>query len=84
MQEVERLKALLITNEASEKLAEKKLADAIIRAPFPGAIKHRVRASGEYLKVQGAGHGARAGPIACGRGWQCPSMGWMVKRRRGR
>ena len=33
LQEVERLKALLITNEASEQLAEKKLADATIKAP---------------------------------------------------
>ena len=53
LQEVERLKALLITNEASEHLAEKKLADAIIRAPYPGSVKSRDVHPGEYLKVQG-------------------------------
>jgi RND family efflux transporter MFP subunit len=52
LQEVDRLKALLISSEASEKLAEKKLADAAIRAPFPGAIKTRNVHPGEYLRVQ--------------------------------
>jgi RND family efflux transporter MFP subunit len=52
LQEVDRLKALLISNEASEKLAERKLRDAVIRAPFPGAIKTRDVHPGEYLKVQ--------------------------------
>jgi len=52
LQEVDRLKALLISSEASEKLAEKKLADASIRAPFPGAIKTRSVHPGEYLRVQ--------------------------------
>ena len=52
LQEVDRLKALLISSEASEKLAEKKLADASIRAPFPGAIKTRNVHPGEYLRVQ--------------------------------
>src|SRR5213594_3739653 len=52
LQEVDRLKALLISSEASEKLAEKKLADAAIRAPFPGAIKARNVHPGEYVKVQ--------------------------------
>lgn len=52
LQEVDRLKALLISNEATEKLAEKKLNDATIRAPFPGAIKTRNVHPGEYLKVQ--------------------------------
>lgn len=52
LQEVDRLKALLISSEASEKLAEKKLADAAIRAPFPGAIKTRSVHPGEYLRVQ--------------------------------
>src|SRR5437660_8666701 len=52
LQEVDRLKALLISSEASEKLAEKKLADAAIRAPFPGAIKTRSVHPGEYVKVQ--------------------------------
>jgi membrane fusion protein, multidrug efflux system len=52
LQEVDRLKALLVSSEASEKLAEKKLHDATIRAPFPGAIKTRDVHPGEYLKVQ--------------------------------
>jgi RND family efflux transporter MFP subunit len=53
LQEVDRLKALLVSSQASEKLAEKKLNDAIIRAPFPGAIKTRDVHPGEYLRVQG-------------------------------
>lgn len=52
LQEVDRLKALLVSSEASEKLAEKKLEDATIRAPFPGAIKTRDVHPGEYLRVQ--------------------------------
>jgi RND family efflux transporter MFP subunit len=52
LQEVDRLKALLVSSEASEKLAEKKLEDATIRAPFPGAIKTRNVHPGEYLRVQ--------------------------------
>ena len=52
IQEVNRLKAQLISNEASERLAEKKLADATIRAPFPGSVKSRDVHPGEYLKVQ--------------------------------
>lgn len=53
LQEVDRLKALLVSSEASEKLAEKKLSDATIRAPFPGSIKTRDVHPGEYLRVQG-------------------------------
>lgn len=52
LQEVDRLKALLVANEATEKLAEKKLSDATIRAPFPGAIQKRSVHPGEYVKVQ--------------------------------
>src|SRR5881398_3497817 len=52
LQEVDRLKALLISSEASERLAEKKLNDSTIRAPFPGAIKTRNVHPGEYVKVQ--------------------------------
>jgi RND family efflux transporter MFP subunit len=52
LQEVDRLKALLISSEATERLAEKKLNDATIRAPFPGAIKTRNIHPGEYVKVQ--------------------------------
>lgn len=52
LQEVDRLKALLISSEATERLAEKKLGDASIRAPFPGAIKARSVHPGEYLRLQ--------------------------------
>ncbi len=52
LQEVERLKALLISGEASEHLAEKKLADATIRAPYSGSVQSRAVHPGEYLKVQ--------------------------------
>jgi RND family efflux transporter MFP subunit len=52
LQEVERLKALLLSSEASEHLAEKKLADATIRAPYHGSVKSRDVHPGEYLKVQ--------------------------------
>src|SRR5258707_2758726 len=52
LQEVDRLKALLISSEASEKLSQKKLGDATIRAPFPGSIKTRSVHPGEYVRVQ--------------------------------
>jgi len=52
LQEVERLKALLISSEASASLSEKKLGDATIRAPFPGAIETRSVHPGEYLRLQ--------------------------------
>jgi RND family efflux transporter MFP subunit len=52
IQEVDRLKAVLISSEASKRLAEKKLADATIRAPYPGSVKSREVHPGEYLKVQ--------------------------------
>jgi membrane fusion protein, multidrug efflux system len=52
LQEVDRLKALLVSSEASERLAEKKLNDSTIRAPYPGSIKTRNVHPGEYLRVQ--------------------------------
>ena len=52
LQEVDRLKALLISSEASEKLAQKKLGDATIRSPFPGVVKTRNVHPGEYVRVQ--------------------------------
>jgi len=52
LQEVDRLKALLVSSEASERLAEKKLNDSTIRAPYPGSIKTRDVHPGEYLRVQ--------------------------------
>jgi len=54
LQEVNRLKALLVSSEAMERLAEKKLNDATIRAPFAGSIKTRDVHPGEYVKVQSA------------------------------
>ena len=52
LQQVEQLKAQLQSSEAAGKLAEKKLADTEIRAPFPGSIKERRVSLGEFLKVQ--------------------------------
>jgi membrane fusion protein, multidrug efflux system len=54
LQEIDRLKALLISTEASEKLAEKKLSDATVRAPFSGSIRSRNIHPGEYLRAQTA------------------------------
>src|SRR6516225_7467515 len=51
LQEVDRLKALLVSSEASERLAEKKFGDATIRAPFPGSVKTRDVHPGEYLRL---------------------------------
>ncbi len=50
--QVEQLKAQLQSSEAARNLAEKKLADAAIRAPFPGSVKQRRVSPGEYLRVQ--------------------------------
>ena len=52
LQQVDQLKGQLQASEAACKLAEKKLADASIRAPFPGSIKERRVNPGEYLRVQ--------------------------------
>jgi RND family efflux transporter MFP subunit len=52
LQDVQRLKALLISSEASAGLANKKLEDATIRAPFPGAVETRNVHPGEYLRLQ--------------------------------
>jgi RND family efflux transporter MFP subunit len=52
LQDVDRLKALLISSEASAALAAKKLGDATIRAPFPGAVETRNVHPGEYLRLQ--------------------------------
>ena len=52
LQEVEQLKAQLQGSEAARDLAAKKLEDASIRAPFPGAVKERRVSPGEYLTVQ--------------------------------
>jgi len=52
LQDVDRRQELLVSSEATEKLSEKKLADAAIRAPFPGSIRTRSVHPGEYLRVQ--------------------------------
>ena len=52
LQEVNRLKAQLISSDASAALAEKKLSDATIRAPYPGAVETRNVHPGEYLRLQ--------------------------------
>lgn len=52
LQDVDRLKAQLQSIQASTHLAEKKLTDAAIRAPFQGSVKARSVSPGEYLRVQ--------------------------------
>ena len=52
VQSVQNLRAQLPQYRASVELAEKKLRDAVIRAPFKGQVKERVVAPGQYLKVQ--------------------------------
>ena len=37
---------------ATLRLAEKKLADTMIRAPFAGEVKERMVTQGQYLRVQ--------------------------------
>src|SRR5207244_2534145 len=52
VQSVQNLRAQLPQYRATVQLAEKKLRDAVIRAPFKGQVKERVVAPGQYLKVQ--------------------------------
>jgi RND family efflux transporter MFP subunit len=52
IEQVDQLAAQLQSSEVQRRLAEKKLADATIRAPFPGSVKERRVNLGEYLKVQ--------------------------------
>lgn len=52
LQDVDRLKAQLQSSESGTHLAEKKLSDAAIRAPFQGSVKVRSVSPGEYLRVQ--------------------------------
>lgn len=51
-QSVENLRAELQQKRASMNLAEKKLSDTLIRAPFAGQVKERMVTQGQYLKVQ--------------------------------
>jgi membrane fusion protein, multidrug efflux system len=52
VQNVRNLHAQLAQRSASVSLAEKKLRDAMIRAPFAGRVKQRMVAPGQYVKVQ--------------------------------
>jgi RND family efflux transporter MFP subunit len=52
VQNVENLRAQLGRNKSVLALAEKKLTDSVIRAPFAGLVKERAVTQGQYLKVQ--------------------------------
>ena len=52
VQVVENLRAQLAQSRASTTLAQKKVSDSIIRAPFAGEVKERHVTQGQYLKVQ--------------------------------
>ena len=52
VQTVENMRAQLAGSRASTRLAQKKLNDSTIRAPFAGQIKERSVTQGQYLKVQ--------------------------------
>lgn len=52
VQTVENLRAQLAQSRAATALAQKKVGDSIIRAPFAGQIKERSVTQGQYLKVQ--------------------------------
>jgi RND family efflux transporter MFP subunit len=52
LEQVEQLAAQLQSSEARQRLAEKKLADAVIRAPFSGAVKERRVNPGEFIAAQ--------------------------------
>ena len=52
VQAVENLRAQLTQSRAATALAQKKVGDSIIRAPFAGQVKERTVTQGQYLKVQ--------------------------------
>ena len=52
VQTVENLRAQLAQSKAATSLAQKKVGDSIIRAPFAGQVKERSVTQGQYLKVQ--------------------------------
>ena len=52
LQTVENLRAELAQRRAGLALADKKLTDAVIRAPFAGHVKQRLVAPGQFLRVQ--------------------------------
>jgi membrane fusion protein, multidrug efflux system len=54
VQGIENLRGQLAQSRASTALAQKKVADTTIRAPFAGQVKERSVTQGQYLKVQTA------------------------------
>src|SRR5262245_6259629 len=52
VQTVQNMRAQLAQSRAATALAQKKVSDSIIRAPFAGQIKERSVTQGQYLKVQ--------------------------------
>jgi membrane fusion protein (multidrug efflux system) len=52
LQNVRTLQAEAAQRSASVALAEKKLGDAVIRAPFAGQVRERLVSPGQYVKVQ--------------------------------
>ena len=52
LQSVENLRAELRQRKAGYALAEKKLGDSVIRAPFSGQVKERTVVAGQNLRVQ--------------------------------
>ena len=52
VQQVENMRASMHQNQAALNLANKKLRDAHIYAPFAGHVKVRSVTTGQYLKVQ--------------------------------
>jgi RND family efflux transporter MFP subunit len=54
VQNVQNLRAQAAQRSASVALADKKLRDTVIRAPFAGRVKQRMVSPGQYVKVQTA------------------------------
>src|SRR6185436_19089407 len=52
IQAVQNLRAQLAQSKAATSLAQKKVGDSMIRAPFAGQVKERSVTQGQYLKVQ--------------------------------
>ena len=52
LQNVRTLQAQAVQRSASVALAEKKLGDTVIRAPFAGQVKERMVSPGQYVRVQ--------------------------------
>ncbi len=52
VQNVQNLRAQVAQRSASVALADKKLRDTVIRAPFAGQVKERMVSPGQYVKVQ--------------------------------